>query len=475
MSVLPLVKLHSDCSLDFVQPRLKSCSVCEDQFAAALKALGHTCLGFNGTTFKPKFVCLFCIEKIKLYLQYQKNYVILCELFHAETQAILEETGLRLPAVHRFFRAHICSSDLPYKDHGPLMLNCSFCIQAWRSLVLFERSQPTLDHDLLTDDCPSCSHTRAYWCDYSSCTQNLSELYWKEYKRELVLLPTRLTRGIVKPSFFLPPPDLRKATQLKTFLDEDHLSFLTGLPGYRSTGHPNSLASKPIRTIAIEGSIGVGKSTFIDIIKSLDTEGKYEFLPEPVKQWTNLGGVNMLQKFYDDPQEHAFTFQTWVLITRANQVAETPKKAIRIIERSFDSSLHCFANILKENGFLSDVQMDLLRELAWTLKSNASGRLEVDAYVYLKGDPATCLDRIRSRNRPEEGLIDIAYLTSLNKAYDTFMLKAKQGYYNEVPVHIIEGDLELLPFRQYCENWFRDVLTPMVFSEVVPTTFYPNL
>ena len=56
---------------------------------------------------------------------------------------------------------------------------------------------------------------------------------------------------------------------------------------------------KSKRIYSIEGNIGAGKTTILKLIgKTFDD---VEFVEEPVSQWQNLGGMNLLEKFYEDP------------------------------------------------------------------------------------------------------------------------------------------------------------------------------
>ena len=53
--------------------------------------------------------------------------------------------------------------------------------------------------------------------------------------------------------------------------------------------------------ISIEGNIGVGKSTFINILKS--TWDDCDIVNEPVNEWNNFtdsNDKNILQMFYED-------------------------------------------------------------------------------------------------------------------------------------------------------------------------------
>jgi deoxyadenosine/deoxycytidine kinase len=54
--------------------------------------------------------------------------------------------------------------------------------------------------------------------------------------------------------------------------------------------------------ISIEGNIGVGKSSFIELLKISLNKDRYEFISEPVDEWLNLKdneGKNLLQTFYE--------------------------------------------------------------------------------------------------------------------------------------------------------------------------------
>lgn len=58
-------------------------------------------------------------------------------------------------------------------------------------------------------------------------------------------------------------------------------------------------------SIAIEGNIGVGKSTFLKLMRQVEgLEGNIVTMPEPVTKWQNVGGnseYNLLQRFYESP------------------------------------------------------------------------------------------------------------------------------------------------------------------------------
>ena len=51
--------------------------------------------------------------------------------------------------------------------------------------------------------------------------------------------------------------------------------------------------------VSIEGNIGAGKSTMLQFFKKYS---EVELIPEPVSQWCNLKGHNLLGKLYEDPK-----------------------------------------------------------------------------------------------------------------------------------------------------------------------------
>lgn len=70
--------------------------------------------------------------------------------------------------------------------------------------------------------------------------------------------------------------------------------------------------TKSALTIAIEGNIGAGKTTQL---KDLNEIAKTEICTfrEPLELWTNLNGINLLEKTYSDPKEWATLFQSFAM------------------------------------------------------------------------------------------------------------------------------------------------------------------
>ena len=93
------------------------------------------------------------------------------------------------------------------------------------------------------------------------------------------------------------------------------------------------------KVLVIEGEIGVGKSTLMEILKTFFATVypnlKVCLIPEPVDRWVEMGA---LQKFYEDKKGFAFPFQITTFSTRLDCVKDAfkacPDADIYIQERS---------------------------------------------------------------------------------------------------------------------------------------------
>ena len=107
------------------------------------------------------------------------------------------------------------------------------------------------------------------------------------------------------------------------------------------------LKSKKI--FALEGNIGAGKTTILNIMsKNLKD---VEFVEEPIKEWQNLGGQNLLESFYKDPERWGFSFEFYSMLTKIQALLKAAEsdKPIIIIERSILSN-KLFMDLSKELG-----------------------------------------------------------------------------------------------------------------------------
>ena len=82
---------------------------------------------------------------------------------------------------------------------------------------------------------------------------------------------------------------------------------------------------------SIEGNMGAGKTTIINLLqKDFDDVLLVE---EPVGEWQNIHGHNILEKKFEDPTRWCYSFESYVLISKMNaliKAAESDKKIILI-------------------------------------------------------------------------------------------------------------------------------------------------
>lgn len=157
------------------------------------------------------------------------------------------------------------------------------------------------------------------------------------------------------------------------------------------------------RYIAIEGPIGVGKTTLAHrLAASLDAE----MLLESPEENPFLG------PFYDDPAAHALPAQLFFLLQRARQVEGLRQGDLFsrtwIADFMFEKD-PLFAGLTLSGPELA-LYRDIYRRMAWRAPAP-------DRVVYLHAPVEVLLERIRRRARPAERALDPGYLARVAEAY----------------------------------------------------------
>ena len=174
--------------------------------------------------------------------------------------------------------------------------------------------------------------------------------------------------------------------------------------------------------ISIAGLIGAGKSTLATALgERLDLPVYYE----PV------AGNEYLDDFYKDMERYGFALQVHLLQKRFRQQQEivwTEKGAVQ--DRTIYEDA-VFARVLHEDGLMSERDYRTYLALFETMSHFMQ---RPDVIVYLDVSPEESLRRIRMRKRECESGVDLAYLTKLHAAYESFI----QGVSHSV--HVIRVD-----------------------------------
>ncbi|GBP63481.1 Deoxynucleoside kinase [Eumeta japonica] len=115
--------------------------------------------------------------------------------------------------------------------------------------------------------------------------------------------------------------------------------------------------------VSIEGNIGSGKST---CIKYFEKYNNVETHSEPLHEWRNVSGHNLLGLMYSDIHKWTFPFQHYVHLSRLKIQTSPPANpniSVKMFERSVQNSRYCFIENAKKHNFLEDTEYQVL--LSW--------------------------------------------------------------------------------------------------------------
>lgn len=184
----------------------------------------------------------------------------------------------------------------------------------------------------------------------------------------------------------------------------------------------NSKNNSPF--IGLAGNIGVGKTTFTEIISK---RNHWKPFYESVSDNPYLGD------FYSDMERWSFNLQIYFLHKRFEahiKMVQSNKGVIQ--DRTIYEDVEIFASNLHQMGNLSDRDY---KNYLGLFSAMTSFLKKPDLIIYLRAKTDTLINRINLRGREYEQSIDPQYLNSLNIAYDQW-IKGIQDY----PVLIIETD-----------------------------------
>ena len=104
---------------------------------------------------------------------------------------------------------------------------------------------------------------------------------------------------------------------------------------FKTTDSLRNKKEKRPFTVVVEGNIGSGKTTFLELFNKKEI---VEVITEPVEEWRNVGGHNLLQLMYDDPSRWSHIFQSYVQLTMTKnhvQKLSSNQVNVNIIEHMF--------------------------------------------------------------------------------------------------------------------------------------------
>ena len=176
----------------------------------------------------------------------------------------------------------------------------------------------------------------------------------------------------------------------------------------------------PPNFVAVEGSIGVGKTT---LAKKLAASFNYATLLEDGEQ------NPFLERFYRSREQVALATQLFFLFQRAQKIQDMRQTDIFEPTRVADFLMekdHLFARINLDRD-----EYQLYDKVYQQLTINAP---KPDLVIYLQAPTDVLLSRIENRGLAIERSIDRGYLERLNEVYSEFFL-----YYDDAPLLIVNA------------------------------------
>jgi len=204
---------------------------------------------------------------------------------------------------------------------------------------------------------------------------------------------------------------------------------------------------------SIEGNIGSGKSTIINNLKNTLYNLNYKniiYLPEPVDVWQsikNSSGKNIIECYYENQQEYAFSFQMMAYISRIHQLRTAVKNnrgSIIITERSVLTDKNVFAKMLYDDKKIREI--DYAIYLKWF--NEFKKETPISGIIYIKTTPEIASERVVKRSRKGE-TIPIEYLRSCDSYHDNWLLNEK------IPILQIDGSVDFLD--EIPTDWYLNI------------------
>jgi deoxyguanosine kinase len=167
------------------------------------------------------------------------------------------------------------------------------------------------------------------------------------------------------------------------------------------------------RYIAIEGVIGVGKSSLTRLLSE-----RFDANPvfEPVIE------NPFLPRFYKDRKRYAMQTQLYFLLTRYQQQVELKQPGL------FSPNTVCDYLFAKDRMFatlnLDPDELALYNQIYDTLDARLP---KPDLVIYLQADTETLHERIRQRGLEFEQSIESAYLKDLSDLYNDFFFNYRSS------------------------------------------------
>lgn len=183
----------------------------------------------------------------------------------------------------------------------------------------------------------------------------------------------------------------------------------------------------PFRYLAVDGPIGVGKTTLVEmLVRRFEGVKVLEDVSNP-----------FLPSFYDDRPGSAFQTELYFLLSRFKQQQQIQQQGL------FDRLVVADYTFPKNRIFaylnLSDDELLLFDKLYTLLEPQVPNP---DLVIYLVAHLDSCMERIERRQRSFEKNMSREYMTELLDAYNHYY-----HYYNRSPLLVVDTEHLNFPDR----------------------------
>lgn len=215
-----------------------------------------------------------------------------------------------------------------------------------------------------------------------------------------------------------------------------------------------------IMYLAIEGVIGVGKTT---LARLLQPNFQANLLLEVFEE------NPFLSDFYTDREHYAFQTQIFFLLSRYYQQRRT------VAELLSDKENLLADYTFEKDALFAEINLkgDELEMYYRVHEALAEKIIPPDLIVYLRADTNILMQRIAFRDRPYERNMDRAYIAELSQAYDHFFANPQD---RRSPVLIIDtNQLDYVHYPQHLQdvaNRIRQMLKLPPFQTELPLELF---
>jgi len=207
---------------------------------------------------------------------------------------------------------------------------------------------------------------------------------------------------------------------------------------YRHNYH--KLPNIKYRIITIEGNIGAGKSTFINLLKNkYKNKNNIVFLLEPVSIWESiktLDGKNMIENLYENTKKFAFSFQIMACGSRIEILKNAIQQHQRnnedniltiVMERSLDADHNVFAKMLYDENSMRLEEYQIYDNLAnCFIKEYGTNHI-----IWIDVSPQNCYNQIKTRQRLGEQNVSLDYLKMCHDYHESWLSNINCTYSQE--------------------------------------------